>query len=269
MTTTLVLKLFLVPSLIYMITLAGRRWGPAVAGWLSAFPVVAGPILLTIALEHGSAFAASAAEGTLLAVGATLVFCLSYAWACRCLGVAGSLAVSLVAYGGAVALLRGVQLSPFASFAAIWCALAVAPRLFPDVPAPSAGAKPANDVALRMLGAAALVLLVTSGASHLGPRLSGVFAMFPVMGTVLVGFSHAQSGRTHAVALLRGMVLGYFAFAVFCLVVSLLLARTSIPLAFVGAFGSALLVQVGLKSLLGSRARLARIEPKLEEGAKP
>jgi hypothetical protein len=48
-----------------------------VAGWLSAFPVVAGPILLTIALEHGTEFAADAAEGTLLAVGATLVFCVA------------------------------------------------------------------------------------------------------------------------------------------------------------------------------------------------
>lgn len=37
MTAVLALKLFLVPVLIYLVTLAGRRWGPLVAGWLSAF----------------------------------------------------------------------------------------------------------------------------------------------------------------------------------------------------------------------------------------
>jgi hypothetical protein len=45
MNAVLLLKLLLVPLLIYLVTLAGRRWGPAVAGWLSAFPIVAGPIL--------------------------------------------------------------------------------------------------------------------------------------------------------------------------------------------------------------------------------
>ncbi|HBF50271.1 MAG TPA: hypothetical protein DDX04_07705, partial [Massilia sp.] len=60
MTAVLALKLVLVPLLIYLVTLAGRRWGPSVAGWLSAFPIVAGPILLTLALEQGAPFAASA-----------------------------------------------------------------------------------------------------------------------------------------------------------------------------------------------------------------
>jgi len=57
MTAVLALKLTLVPLLIYLVTLAGRRWGPAVAGRLSAFPIVAGPTLLTLALEQGLPFA--------------------------------------------------------------------------------------------------------------------------------------------------------------------------------------------------------------------
>ncbi|WP_137173323.1 hypothetical protein [Massilia sp. HP4] len=74
-----VLKLLLVPSLIALVTLAGRRWGPGVAGWLSAFPIVSGPILLAIALEQGSDFAAIAAANTLLAVLAIVVFSIVYA----------------------------------------------------------------------------------------------------------------------------------------------------------------------------------------------
>ena len=44
MTSLWLLKLLLVPALIYAVTLAGRRWGPDVAGWLSAFPILSGPI---------------------------------------------------------------------------------------------------------------------------------------------------------------------------------------------------------------------------------
>ena len=43
--TLLVLNLFMVPLLIAGITLAARRWGPAVGGLLSAFPVISAPIL--------------------------------------------------------------------------------------------------------------------------------------------------------------------------------------------------------------------------------
>jgi hypothetical protein len=57
----LLIRLLLVPALIVLITLVSRRWGPALAGWLTGFPIVAGPILLVISLEQGAAFASSAA----------------------------------------------------------------------------------------------------------------------------------------------------------------------------------------------------------------
>jgi hypothetical protein len=45
------LKLLLVPSLIGLVTLAGRRWGPTIAGRLTALPVVSVPIPLSHALR--------------------------------------------------------------------------------------------------------------------------------------------------------------------------------------------------------------------------
>lgn len=255
MTPTLALKLFLVPSLIYLVALAGRRWGPGVAGWLSAFPVVAGPILLTVAIEHGASFAGLAAEGTLLAVLATLVFCITYAWSSARFGVGGSLVCALLAYAAIVPGLNAISVPVGLSFSLVLGALWLAPRVLPRLPVLPASGKPANDVAWRMLSAAILVLAVTFSASRLGPRLSGIFAMFPVMGTVLTGFTHARQGRAHAVALLRGMMLGYVAFAVFCLVTAVLLRRGSIGLAFPSAFACALAVQLGMKALLSARSR--------------
>lgn len=249
MTTVLILKLCLVPFLIYLVTLIGRRWGPNAAGWFSALPIVAGPILLTMALEQGRGFVATAAANTLLAAIAVLVFCLAYAWvACR-FAVAGSILAALAAYAVAVAGLQLVELPLLPGFILVVCLLALAPRLFPRMEAADAGAagrgtKPPNDLPLRMLAGALLSFTVTCAAAALGPRLSGVFAMFPVMGTILVGFSHYGSGRAYAVNILRGMVRGYYAFATFCLVLSLALRDGSVALAFGLAAGCALVVQV-------------------------
>jgi hypothetical protein len=98
-----------------------------------------------------------------------------------------------------------------------------------------------------------LVLLVTYNAARMGARMSGFLAMFPVMSTVLVGFSHYYSGRVFALALLRGMIFGYFAFATFCLVVSILLRSQSIAGAFSAALASALTVQFAVKGFVAAR----------------
>lgn len=259
MNAILALKLFLVPSLIYAVTLAGRRWGPAVAGWLSAFPIVAGPILLAISLEQGPGFAASAAEGTLLAVLAMITFSLAYAWASGRTGVAGAMPLALGAWALAVAGLQSVRLPlPFAALAVV-AALLAAPRLFPPrAPAPAAptAAQPVrrrSDLPWRMLAGAVLVMSVSAAAAGLGPRLSGFFAMFPVMGTVLVGFTHVQAGRDSAVQLLRGTMLGYFAFAAFCVAISLLLRAQAVAVSFFCAFVFALTIQLLAKAASSKR----------------
>ena len=255
MHAVLVLKLTLVPLLIWLVTLAGRRWGPAVAGWLSAFPIVAGPILFTLTLEQGAAFAAHAAEGTLLAVVAILVFSLAYAWASARCGVAASMTLGLLAWAASVAALQATRLAPGLAFVLVWSALMLAARLFPTVAAGDPGAR-RNDLPWRMLAGAALVLAVTAGATHLGARLSGFFAMFPVMGTVLVGFAHAGAGRGSAVALLRGMVTGFFGFAVFCVTLALQLQEAAVGAAFALALGCALVVHVAARRLLARPAIL-------------
>lgn len=244
MPVILLLKLTLVPLLIFAVTSAGRRWGAGVAGWMSGFPIVAGPILLTLTLEQGAPFAATAAEGTLTAVLATLVFTLAYAWAAVGHGMRGSMLRALAAYAVAVALLRLLELPLPARFGLVIAGLAVTPRLLPPAQADAMGKGAGSDLAWRMLAAAVLVLTVTFGATQFGPRLSGFFAMFPVMSTVLVGFSHVQSGPAFAVGLLRGMVTGYYAFAVFCAVLALALRTQPVSLAFTAAFGCALVVQL-------------------------
>jgi hypothetical protein len=100
---------------------------------------------------------------------------------------------------------------------------------------------------------AALVWVVTSFSAAMGPRLSGLLAMFPVMGSVLVVFSHRQSGALFVIKLLRGMVLGYYAFGAFCAVLAYALPRLRIELAFLAALLVALVIQAGTSRQLQRR----------------
>jgi hypothetical protein len=244
MNAVLLLKLFLVPLLIALVTLAGRRWGPGVAGWLSAFPVVAGPILFFIAVEQGASFAANAAVGTLSAVLAMLAFGISYAWAARRYNWPASLALAYAGYAAAVFLLSLQEATLMIAGPVVLVALLLAPRFYPEARSAAANtSKPANDMLLRMVAGATLVLLVTHFAANLGPGLSGVFAMFPVMGTVLVLFTHRSAGGAAATQLLRGMVFGFYAFSTFCVVLALALPATGIGMAFLCSVLAAGVVQ--------------------------
>lgn len=79
----LLLKLLLVPGFLLLLSLAGKRWGPSIAGWLAGLPVVAEPILFFLAVERGSAFASTAAISSLSAVFASVAFNVAYAHAAQ------------------------------------------------------------------------------------------------------------------------------------------------------------------------------------------
>lgn len=243
----LTLKLTLVPSLIAAVTFAGRRWGARVAGCLAAFPVVAGPILFFVAVEQGKIFAAHAATSAILGVAGNVAFGIAYSWISRTQSWLTSLAVGWVAYFGIITPFTILDLSALhaAVLTAVFLSLAsrMYPHVLPDVPS---SIKPASDIVYRMVTGLVLVLGVTVFSSSLGPRLSGLLSVFPVMGSVLAVFSHRNVSQAFAALLLKGMVQGFFAFTVFCWVVATTLEGQSIATSFLMALGAAVTMQVTL-----------------------
>jgi hypothetical protein len=250
----LTLKLLLVPAFLLLISLAGRRWGPEVAGWLAGLPVLTGPILFLLALEHGPAFAAAAATVSLAAVLGAVVFILTYARVCPHRSPGLSLLAGVAAWSCAALLLTRLPLTNFASLGIALFALLIAPKLFPRISARIAiVALPKWELPLRMLAGAALTLAVTSLATAIGPSWSGMFAVFPVIAIVLSVFSHRTSGAAFAATLLRAMLWGLYAFASFCLSLALLLPRQGVTVSFLAAIALAISVQLALKSRLHRR----------------
>lgn len=255
MLTIVLLKLTLVPLLIGAITLAGRRWGPTVAGWLTGLPVVAGPIMFFIVLEQGPLFAEQAIVGMLLGVVAVFVCNVTYAWCATRLSWRGSVACSLSAYFIAVALLNALSVSLNVTAAIVFACLFFAQRFFPRAQARSVKVASARgEIVIRMIAGAVLVVTVTYFAATFGAHLSGLFATFPVISTVLAVFSHRQSGHEFAIRLLRGIVLGWYAFLAFCVVLGWTLPAFGLAMAFFAATASAALAQVLSRKLIRAGA---------------
>ena len=240
----LLLKLLLVPALVLLLTLAGRRWGPSLAGWLAGLPLVAGPTLLFVALDQGAGFAASAALAALIAVPANLVFMLSFAWAGLRLPWAGAGAIAVAVFVLLALVLTRLPLPPLVALGTSLVGLLVVGRSFPRVRfdhVPQVHSR--WELPTRCVAAGALALAVTLLAERLGPLNSGLMAVFPVLGLVLGVFSHRAWGGAGAARLLAGMVQGMAAFTTFCFVLAVALPRWGIAWAFAGAVVAALLVQ--------------------------
>jgi hypothetical protein len=222
----LVLKLVVTPLLIAVATVVARRWGHGVGGWLAGFPLTSAPVSVFLAIEQGPEFAAAAATGTLLGLTALAVFCLVYGRAAARVGWAGSATVGLAAFGVCLGALSAVPASLFAAFALVCVSLAVVAAILPATTAAVSRVKPpAWDLTLRMAVATAVVLLLTTAAHRLGPMLSGLLSPVPVFLLVLAAFAQRSEGSAACVSVLRGGVMGTFAFAAFFLVVGALLGR--------------------------------------------
>jgi len=241
----LAVKLLLAPSFVVGASLATRRFGARIGGLIGGLPVVAGPILLVYALTHGRAFAAGAAAGTLLGLVSLIAFVVVYGRLAGQLSWTASMLAGWAVFAAATALFSTVSLPAGVGLAlagvAIAAGLAALPRgpHSPRVHVPH----PAWDLPLRAFCALALVLTLTAVAGWLGPQLSGLLAPFPIIATVLAVFTHAQRGPEELVRLLRGLVSGFGAFALFCFTLAVSLRSLDTLAAFALASGVAVLAQ--------------------------
>ena len=236
-TLVLTLKLLLAPCLVVASSLAGRRWGPRLAGILVTLPVVAGPILLIVYLEHGAAFAGRAAAAATLGVVPLALYVVVFALASSRFGWATSLLASWLSVVVADLVLVWVDVPAGVALVLAVLALAGANRVLRrmEVSPPPRSVPPWWDLPARAAATGALVLLVTGLSDVLGPVWTGVLTPFPIALSVVCAFAAAHDGHDGLVAVLRGVVPGLNGFALFCFTV----AVCSEPLGGLAAIGIA------------------------------
>ncbi|RDK00012.1 hypothetical protein [Paraburkholderia lacunae] len=250
----LALKLALVPAFLAALTVAARVWGPSVAGWLAGLPVVAGPIMLLLALERGPAFAAQASAASIAALAASEAFNFAYAWSCRRYAWPLALCAGMAGWGGIALLLTHLPAGLVWAVAAACVAVAISqsglPRITGHVPATRLGL---GDLAWRMLAGALLSVAVTTLSASMGATWSGLLSVFPLLGIVLAVSAQRAHGADFVALLMRGMVIGRGAFAAFFAVTATMLPHYSVLFSFACASAASGAVQGATRRMLGAK----------------
>ncbi|PTU32140.1 hypothetical protein [Stenotrophobium rhamnosiphilum] len=221
MSAVLAAKLLVSPALIGLASLAGKRWGPNIAGLMGGLPLVGGPVVLAVWLLHGSEYATQVSLAAPIGVWATMVYLLvlgfisvrwpwysaiPFSWLCYLIT-----ALLIDASGFSQSLVLGIAIIP-----GLWIA---ATRVLPKPKAaPIPAALPQIELFARMAAAALLVWTLTTISEHLGTHLTGVLAGAPVAAVVIPAFTMANSGRDALLITLRGFLTGLMGFAVFFLI---------------------------------------------------
>lgn len=252
-------KLLVSPLLIGLASLAGKRWGPAVSGLLGGLPLVAAPVVLVLWLESGAEMALRAALTAPIGVWATMTYLLVFGFVSRWLAWWGALGIGWLAYLGTASFLHYTQLDQ-----QHWLGLLVIPTLYfaalHVLPHPARPAQPVRlppqELLARIAAAVALVTLLTTVAGAIGPDFTGVLAGAPVAATVIPAFTLAMAGRDALLRALRGFLTGLMGFAVFFLVLAVLMPSHG-ALALLPAIAAALVVGFAAARLIRWRLSAA------------
>jgi hypothetical protein len=242
----LAVRILLAPCFVVMVSLVARRFGVRIGGVVAGLPVIAGPILLVLAEEHGSPFASRAAVGVLLGMVGLAAFALAYVATANWVGWPGAVAVAYAAFALAVVAMRPVSVGPLLAFVIACGALILTLGLLPRPRYPARTPLPHArwDLPFRAVCTTLAVVTVTAIATMLGPHLSGLVTSLPIITAVLAAFTHAHRGRDEAARLLRGFTIGFFAYATFCFVV----ATAARPLGIAVCFALATIVALAVQA---------------------
>jgi hypothetical protein len=194
------------------ISLAERRFGPGVAGWLNAVPLSISFAVLGVAADQGSAAGGQIAEAAAAHVPGQVAFAVAFVAVLS--RARGRLAVAAGLLGGtlgfvALSLLISLVPAPVAIAAAL-------PALYYGRKAlegeGETQTRAHSPVLVRAVVATAAVLAVLTTERLAGPGLGGAVAAYPALTATLA----STAGVASVARLLHGMVQGLTGYLAFC-----------------------------------------------------
>ena len=241
MTAETWLRLALVPAAVWLASLAARRWGHSVSGYLGGMPLIGGPITLFLALDLGAEFAAKSALFTLAAVTGQAAHLMALAHVGQRRGWLAALAAGWTGFAAVALAVSMLPLTPPLAAILAAGALAAAWRWLPRARGESAlPSIPPMELRMRLAAAFVLAGLILWSAPVFGPAVSGVLLSLPITGSIMPPFTLALYGPGALTRLMRGFVAGLCGFSAFFLVLAAGLVPWGIVPAFLAAVAAAL-----------------------------
>ena len=191
-----------------------ERAGPAIGALVATLPVSAGPAYVFLALDHDAAFIAQGALASLPINAATAFLGLVYVLLAQRQNVLVSCSVAVATWFALAALMRALNLSLAGGLIANAAAFAIcvpALQRFRHVRMPLITRR-WYDIPLRASMVAALVATVVALSGWVGPSITGILALFPVVFTSLMLILHPRIGGPATAAVIASSAWGLMGF---------------------------------------------------------
>jgi hypothetical protein len=238
---TLGLRMAITAVFVVSASVIAERSGPAIGALVATLPISAGPSYLFLSLDHDAAFIAQAALASLPINAATICLGLTYVLLAQRYSALVSCGTAVAVWVALVLTARTVHWSLAGGLAVNVVAFAICVPLlqrFRHVKMPLITRR-WYDIPLRASLVATLVATVVTLSGRVGPVISGMLALFPVVFTSMMLILHPRIGGppTAAVIASSGWGLIGFALSIMVLHVAVLRFGSAIGLSFALATG--------------------------------
>lgn len=254
----LVLRMAVTAAFVITASIVTERAGPVIGALVATLPVSTGPVYIFLALDHDATFIAQGALTSLPINAATIVLGLVYTLLAQRHGVILSFIAAIFAWLmlAVVVQMVGWSLAGGIAVNVVACAICLPlAQRFRAVKMPPIRRR-WYDIPLRALLVALLVATVVMLSSRVGPAVTGIMAVFPVVFSSLMLILHPRIGGRATAAVIANALWGLVGFGIAIAVLYL----AALHLGSVAALCLGLATCVGWNlGLWGySRRRLAR-----------
>jgi hypothetical protein len=212
---SLVLKMSLTAGLVIAAAMVAERAGAAIGAIVATLPIAAGPAYVFVALDHDSAFISASAIGSIVAHAATAVFSLVFIVLAQRSGMVVSVGGAVAAWFAVAFALRSVSWTFIPAVAVNLALFGVCIALtnrYRHVRMPAIVRK-WYDVPVRAFMVACLVAAVVGLSGHVGPTVTGLLAVYPIVMTSLMLIFQPRVGGPASAALIANTMWGLVGFS--------------------------------------------------------
>jgi hypothetical protein len=240
---SLAVKMAVTALFVVVATYAAERAGAVVGAMIATLPIAAGPAYIFLALDHDAQFIADSALASLVVNAANCTFALVYVLMAQRHGLVASVASAFAVWLAFASTARTVSWTTLGAvvfnIAVLSGCLALGNRLrYVRMPLTI---QRWYDIPLRAGMVASLIAIVVGLSTHVGPTITGILAVFPIVLLSLMLILHPRIGGPATAAVLSNSMLGLVGFSCTCLT-----ARLTIPLLGTAAgLSLALVVSIG------------------------
>src|SRR5258705_4868618 len=213
---TLALRMAVTAAFVVSASVIPERSGPVIGALIATLPISAGPSYVFLALDHNAAFIAEGALASLPINAATIFLGLTYVVLAQRQSATVSCLSAVAVWIMLASVIRTIQWSLAGGLMANAVAFAICVpllRRFRNVKMPLITRR-WYDIPLRASLVATLVATVVTLSGLVGPKVSGIIALFPVVFTSMMLILHPRIGGRPTAAVIAHSGLGLIGFGI-------------------------------------------------------